>query len=286
MSQKRNKMDNTRAHKGVLHPKKSRAHYDLKQYPPSEKLQPFIEQFWHVEWDLSGQEPHTQQNLPQPNIHITFESDQAIVYGPVKQRFTRTLSGKGSIFGIKFTTGGFIPLTDKTMAELTDTQTELQDILSQQKYLVLPRISKEHSIEKKIHLAECFLITLFFNEDSIKNIAHLEKHSEKISQAKKITNIVETTSTITKVEQLCNTVNMSNRSLQRLFQTHVGVSPKWLIRKYRIHEILTRLEQVEIDSIDWQQIVFDLDYVDQAHFINDFKAFTGYTPQAYLQRNR
>ena len=113
----------------------------------------------------------------------------------------------------------------------------------------------------------------------------LEKHLQRISLVKKATHSIETTPSITKVEQLCNIVNINSRTLQRLFQTYVGVSPKWLIRKYRIHEILVRIEQSNNKSIDWQQMVLDLEYVDQAHFINDFKYFTGYSPQQYLSRN-
>ena len=79
--------------------------------------------------------------------------------------------------------------------------------------------------------------------------------------------------------------NISSRQLQRLFQTYVGVSPKWLIRKYRIYEILIRLEQPDNHQVDWQQMVLDLEYVDQSHFINDFKSFVGDTPQEYLRRN-
>lgn len=285
MIHNKKKTTNTPPHKGVLHPTKSRAHYHLEQYSPSEDLLPFIDQFWYVEWDLSKQQPHSQQNLPQPNIHITFEHDKTIVYGPVKQRFTRLLSGKGNIFGIKFTIGGFVPVIEQAMIELVDTQTELQNLLTQQQCEGAACIGKEKNIEKKIQLAENFLNGLYLDSGTTKNNARSDKHLRKISLAKKITSLIETTPSITKVEQLCKAVNVNSRTLQRLFQSYIGVNPKWLIRKYRIHEILIRLEHPDSYTVDWQQIALDLEYVDQAHLINDFKSFIGYTPKTYLQRN-
>ena len=151
------KKDNTKTkltpHKGVLHPTKSQNHYHLEQYSPSKKLSPFIEQFWHVTWDLTEQEPHTQKNLPQPNVHITFEASKAIVYGPVKRAFTRALSSKGNIFGIKFSTGGFVPVLEQAMSEFVDTQIDLQKLLNEKIDSDVFSIGEENNIENKIELA-------------------------------------------------------------------------------------------------------------------------------------
>jgi AraC-like DNA-binding protein len=75
---------------------------------------------------------------------------------------------------------------------------------------------------------------------------------------------------------------MSVRSLQRLFSQYVGVSPKWVIRRYRLHELLERMHSGE--QPDWAQLAAELGYFDQAHLSNDFKAITGYTPTEYRGR--
>jgi len=287
MDKKQNNMSRTTSANGVLHPTISQTHYLLEHYPPNKELKPFIEKFWHVNWNLINQAPHTQQNLPHPNPHITFEQGKAIFYGPVKKRFTRTLSGKGNIFGIKFNAGGVVPFIQTPMSTMTDTQIELSALLNESNEGSTPNINDENCIKSKIQLAENFLQTLLLNNKTPADINQLKKHTDKIQRVNKLIKLIENTHSITKVEQLSEVTNLSDRSLQRLFKTYVGVSPKWLIRKFRIHEILTRLElTTSIDGIDWQQIVVDLKYVDQAHLINDFKYFIGYTPNEYVRRNR
>ena len=43
-------------------------------------------------------------------------------------------------------------------------------------------------------------------------------------------------------DELASRMALNKRSLQRLFQEYVGVSPKWVIRRFRLHELIERLE--------------------------------------------
>jgi AraC-like DNA-binding protein len=74
------------------------------------------------------------------------------------------------------------------------------------------------------------------------------------------------------------------RALQRLFSTQVGVSPKWVILRYRIHEAL---EQAGTRSdVDWAALAADLGYADQAHLVRDFTTTVGVPPTAYAAEAR
>ena len=64
------------------------------------------------------------------------------------------------------------------------------------------------------------------------------------------------------------------RSLQRIFKEYVGASPKWVIRRYRLHELVERFQQC--GTIDWAETALQLGYFDQAHLINDFRKVAGY----------
>lgn len=46
---------------------------------------------------------------------------------------------------------------------------------------------------------------------------------------------------IVKAEDLVARYGMNKRTLQRLFSKYVGVSPKWVIQRYRLHEAAERL---------------------------------------------
>ena len=78
------------------------------------------------------------------------------------------------------------------------------------------------------------------------------------------------------VDDLVERTGMTKRSLQRVFNEYVGVSPKWVIRRYRLHELVERLNSEE--QPDWCQLALELGYFDQAHLINDFKSIVGYSP--------
>jgi len=44
-----------------------------------------------------------------------------------------------------------------------------------------------------------------------------------------------------RVEEIAATHSIAPRTLQRLFQRYVGVSPKWVLKRLRIHQTVERL---------------------------------------------
>jgi len=84
---------------------------------------------------------------------------------------------------------------------------------------------------------------------------------------------------ITRVDQLCRALGYSRRTLQRLFREYVGVTPKWVLQRVRLHEAAERI--ADEPSADAAMLALDLGYFDQAHFIKDFKAVVGRSPAEY-----
>ena len=89
---------------------------------------------------------------------------------------------------------------------------------------------------------------------------------------------------VLKVEDLVDRYQLNKRTLQRLFSKYVGVSPKWVIQRYRLHEAAERL--ASDDSVRQSALAADLGYSDQAHFVRDFKALVGTSPAAYARQAR
>ncbi|MDD3080554.1 MAG: helix-turn-helix domain-containing protein [Paludibacter sp.] len=75
----------------------------------------------------------------------------------------------------------------------------------------------------------------------------------------------------------------SQRTLERNFIRRTGVNPKTLARIVRLHHLWTKINAGE--NIDYQYMVFDGNYFDQSHFINDFKNVIGETPGSFFKRN-
>ena len=61
---------------------------------------------------------------------------------------------------------------------------------------------------------------------------------------------------------------------------YIGVSPKWVICRYRFLEAAERA--VAADNLSWAGLAADLGYSDQAHLVRDFKRMLGVTPGQYV----
>ena len=85
------------------------------------------------------------------------------------------------------------------------------------------------------------------------------------------------------VSDLLKDSYMSRRSFERKFFHKVGLSPKYYARIRRIGYLLSFVAGKR--KADWPKLLADCEFYDQAHFIKDFKEFTGRSPQQYLKEN-
>src|SRR5262249_47235608 len=86
---------------------------------------------------------------------------------------------------------------------------------------------------------------------------------------------------ILRVDDLVDRFGVNKRTLQRLFARYAGVSPKWVIQRYRLHEAAERLAAG--GETNQATLAVQLGYSDQAHFVRDFKAIIGVSPAAYMR---
>jgi AraC-like DNA-binding protein len=257
--------------RGILKAEAARQRFTLARFEPSPDLAPYIEQYWTVRWDLTGQPPYSQTILSYPNINISFERDHngcfAGVYGVPKRVFTRRLRDEGEVLGVKFRPGGFYPFWKRPAALLTGNVLGLSEAFGRETREAEERLFAEQADEEKIRLAEAFFRSL---------------HPEPDEQAALAGDIVQYAIAhreLTKVEELAERFGMNVRTLQRLFGRCVGVSPKWVIQRFRLQEAAELIEQNGVP--DWVSLSQDLGFYDQAHFIKSFKAMVGKSPEAY-----
>ncbi len=81
------------------------------------------------------------------------------------------------------------------------------------------------------------------------------------------------------VIDLAAELGVSHRTLLRLFERWVGVTPKTIQRVFRFQRVIA-LEDVG-EALDWSRVAYRCGYYDQAHLIRDFREFTRTTPTAY-----
>lgn len=90
---------------------------------------------------------------------------------------------------------------------------------------------------------------------------------------------IEGESGVLRTGQVCKQFDLSERTLQRLTARRIGLSPKWLIQRRRLHEAAESLKSGATPAL--ARIAVDLEYSDQAHFTRDFRRITGLTPGEY-----
>lgn len=241
-----------------------------ERYLPSEDLAGFIEHYWSVAWDRRGDEPFRVQTLPHPSVHVVIEPGRSRVVGVTRTRFARTIEGEGWVFGIKFHPGTFAPLMRAPVSSLTNRIVALAAIFGGAGASLEQQIVEATDDAAKVQRAETFLR---------ERLPVLDPRS---IDARTIVDLVRADRRIVQVQDIVELVGISTRSLQRLFSRYVGVSPKWVIQRFRMHEAA---EQLAAGNSDGARLALELGYVDQAHFIRDFKAMVGVAPATYARRS-
>ena len=85
------------------------------------------------------------------------------------------------------------------------------------------------------------------------------------------------------VSSLSEQMNINRRSIERRFASVIGMSPKQLSRVVRLQSTIRILEQKNFTNLT--ALAYENGYYDQAHFIKDFKEFTGMSPKTFYAEN-
>ena len=267
--------------RGVLRPDLAATHFRLGRHRPSDALAPFVDYYWIPRWDLRGKPPYEQTILPHPNVHLVFEASGAGIFGVDRRLFTRSLAGLGLAFGVRFTAGGFRPFWQAPISQLTDRVVPAARLFG-------PRAEKTRQaiMGAGVFDADAFDADAFDADDgAMVGLAEALLHSvlperdPLAEQAAELVSRITDDPGLRRVDQLSAESGMTARTLQRLFADYVGVSPKWVMRRARLHEVAERADSGE--PVDWALLATDLGYADQAHLTRDFTVTIGVPPARY-----
>jgi AraC-like DNA-binding protein len=227
---------------------------------PSADLAPFVARYWSVAWDLRGQPPYRQLIVPYPIVHLTFTTGQpSTVTGVPRRRVVKVLQGQGQVMGVAFRPGCFRPWLGRSVATITD-----RTLAEPFAWLPAPGVVPDREEVEELLRAH---------------------RPPPDATAESVADLVERIAgepELTRVDSVAALYGTSVRGLQRLFAEYVGVGPKWVIRRYRLHEITERLAAG--GPVDWAGLAAELGYADQAHLVRDFRSMVGETPTWYAQR--
>jgi AraC-like DNA-binding protein len=258
--------------RGILHRLGPEGRFHHARHLPTAPLDAFVQHFWIVRWDLRGESPQLQETLPHPNVYLVFENGSGSINGVATGRFSRLLQDRGFAFGVKFRPGGFYPFLREPVSALTDRRLSLPQVFG----------AASGSLSEEIFACDDELAMI----DVIHRFlcARLPVTDANVDRIASIVGDVADDRSVTRVDDLVARYGMGKRALQRLFSRYVGVSPKWIINRYRLHEAVEQLADGQ--RVDWATLALDLGYFDQAHFIRDFRRLVGRTPADYAHTMR
>lgn len=256
--------------KGLIDPARAATRFRLSHHAPAPDIGAFVLRYWIIAWDLRDQPPHTQELIPHPCVNIIFEQRRSAVYGVAHGRSAHRLEGAGHVFGIKFKPGGFRPFLRVPVATLTNTSINLRDAFGVDCRALETTILSIDQPQTQIDLIEQFLRE------------RLPSPDPRVDLIDQMVGRIVSDRTIVKVDQIVERFKIHKRALQRLFREYIGVSPKWIIKRYRLHDAADQVAAGGV--VDWPKLALELGYFDQAHFINDFKLIVGRTPADYARQ--
>ncbi|MGC7102509.1 AraC family transcriptional regulator [Amycolatopsis lurida] len=225
---------------------------------PSPALARYVARYWDVSWNYET--PYRQLIVPYPNVHLVFKrSGGAYVTGVSSGHQIRVLSGADGVFGVAFRPGVFRPFLGRSVSTLTDRTVDVAEVFREP----IPDPLTVSGVEEYL-------------------LAQLPAADPRADTAADAVSLIIAKPEITTVATLAAALGMNARAVQRLFAEYVGIGPKWVIRRYRLHEVTERLAAGGV--VDWSALAADLGYADQAHFTRDFKSIFGESPTHYAER--
>ncbi|MEN9703137.1 MAG: hypothetical protein RLZZ209_563 [Bacteroidota bacterium] len=235
---------------------------------PSEALAPFVDHLWEKQVDESGIIPYEIETIfPEDQAVLTYSFGKDYYRSHANTSDFKSINGTQleglhqapnfykhqpgiHIFGVKFRAGGLYPFLTSPVAATNNLSTDADSIFS-----MLPALNSTMNFNERCEQIEAFLL------------AHLLD-----KQAKKYIKLLMW------LDELESETTASYKTLSRLFQEVIGISPKEYVQIKRVNQSLALFASSK--DIKSQDLADQLGYYDSAHFINEFKKYTGKTPKS------
>jgi AraC-like DNA-binding protein len=255
----------------ILRPTEAEQAITVERVAASPALEAYVDYHWYVGWRTA--EPHRQQVVPQPRIHVVAEvlddERRVFVHGISREPFFRTLTGVGHVLGAALHPGGFRPFLKRGVGTISGRVVPAGELFGIDDRPAAERILGTGEVSVMVDVLESYLTSLHPEPDPV------------VDEVRALVGQAETDRGLTRAEDLAARGTMSLRSLQRLFTDYVGIGPKWVIMRFRILDAAAAAHDGE--PVDWATLAVELGFTDQAHLTRAFTSVVG-TPPATYQR--
>lgn len=249
---------------------------------PTGLLARHIRYYWILETDDSEGEI-CERVIPTGNIEWMFHyrktfvvknkvpvyQPQSMVSGINSNFFDVATRGESGVIAVTFYPHGAANFLRFPLSEIEDTSINLEDIFNIAGKETEEQICLARSQAERIAVIEKFLLRCF-NPVKDNDFRFIKKGVELVNQAKGQISASE----------LSQKLLLTNKSLERKFSALLGKTPKQFIRIVRFQGVIQSFLNPENKQLT--RLAYENGYFDQAHFVKDFKALSGYTPKEFL----
>lgn len=252
-------------------------------FEPHADLKALVKFYWTLEvpFDPNNEK---QKLIPDGCVEMTFNfSDgikryvseceyivhpRAMVMGQRTKSYDIEPLGHVDSFAICFYPCGFANFVNLPLSDLADKEMPLEYLFGEATARKLEQdMIQATDTTARIGIIEAFLINKLHDSATIENI---------------VTTTVDAlvaTKGSSSIHTMMRNDLAKRRKLERNFRKQIGISPKQLGRVIRLQ---TALHMLLNKNESLTRIAYESEYFDQAHFIKDFKEFTGITPGEFL----
>jgi AraC-like DNA-binding protein len=259
---------------------------EIKEYKPIAELSPYIELFWTGSFNKNSSELLSQRVVPygyvELIIHLTDAHCELLQGAEHSPSPDYTLIGLFSkhydvhfrryvrVFGIRIKPEGVYNIFGTPASEVHQNYFDVESIAGKSFSEFCSAVRDSITTAKMISSAEQYIL---------KNISSGRINLYYLNRAAEI---IRRRNGVITINDLASKVYISTRQLEREFKEKLGISPKSYMRIARLNEVNRRI--INGERVDLTELSYSAGYSDQAHFIRDFKQFTGESPRVFITR--
>lgn len=195
---------------------------------------------------------------------ISERDGKIMIAGPWTEKTTNPL-GDYELFVVRFKVGRLPRLLDVKTSDLVNSMIQIPRLFG----FTANEICEQLLAKKDLHARQEFIEQLFVQ-------INLQPAIESKIYVKSA-EIIESCGGQVQVSQLASLLDVSTRSLERIYADVLGISPKKFIRLVRFQNVLAKLK-LSNQYRNYAEIAYESGYSDQSHFVREIKALAGVLP--------
>jgi AraC-like DNA-binding protein/transcriptional regulator with XRE-family HTH domain len=191
------------------------------------------------------------------------------ITGIQKRQHTYHLSQNEVTFYVRFQPGGFYKLTQIPQFEIKNQAIDADLLLGASVLQLRETLQNAKTFSEMFRKLEGYFLTWQRQKNS--GNAVVDYICENIYNP---------------LSGLIKKTGYSQKHVIQLFKKHIGVTPKYFRRIHRFNQALGKMHIEGASKVDWSDVSFESHYYDQAHFIKEFRYFSGTNPQSFVESGR